>query len=88
MKDFGFIESAQGVHGGYLLKRELSSITLSEFLDCLEGPQLLVACTGDKNIHSTECAYEHACDVRPMMTRLNHRVRDFLMTIKLTELTQ
>src|SRR3712207_2565364 len=46
LKDAGLIQSAQGSRGGYTLARALSGVNLAEFMELMEGPQSVVACTG------------------------------------------
>jgi len=58
LKDKGLIESAYGAKGGYTLKRPLAEISLAEYLELLEGPQAIVACTSDSSSPSNS-AHSH-----------------------------
>lgn len=40
----GLLEAREGVHGGYRLAREPSTLTLHEVVGVMEGPAALVAC--------------------------------------------
>lgn len=94
LKDTGLIQSAQGARGGYTLARELEQITLAEFLDLMEGPQSVVACSGTGPApvsaglatHACQCSYESKCEIRSLMGDLNERVYRFLSGIRLNEL--
>jgi DNA-binding IscR family transcriptional regulator len=45
LKDAGWIRSAHGARGGYLLNCVLSEVSFLEFLQSMEGPQGVVACS-------------------------------------------
>ena len=81
MKDYGFIQSEQGARGGYVLKRELAKLSLSEFLNFMEGPQGVVGCCGE-----TKCEYENQCEIKDPMLTLNEKVQKFLATISIADL--
>lgn len=90
LKDVGLIGSEQGARGGYALKRTLQEITLAEFLDLMEGPQAVVACTSleadPKVLAKSGCEYGGRCEVKHVMTGLNERLKSFLNSIRLSEL--
>jgi DNA-binding IscR family transcriptional regulator len=96
MKEVGLIESAQGARGGYLLQRKLDEITLVEFLELMEGPQSVVACTSyipakmeqprEPLPESCQCAYSQKCEIQGLMSALNTRVHGFLAGIRLADL--
>lgn len=98
LKEKGFIDSAQGARGGYSLQRELVDVTLAEFLECMEGPQSVVACAPmvtmaarPASVPGTglgcECDYAGKCEIKGLMSGLNHKVFEFLAGIRLAELT-
>lgn len=87
LKDTGLIQSAHGARGGYTLQRALSSISLAEFLDLMEGPQSLVACAGsgaDTAVGS--CEYNGRCEIRGFMSQVNSQVYGLLRQIRLEDL--
>ena len=89
LRDSGFIQSAQGAHGGYALNKTLDQVTLAEFLEAMEGPQALVLCeegSGNAVSEGCGCAYSGKCEVKGSMATLNKRVSNFLLGIKLSEL--
>lgn len=44
LKAMGLVEATRGVHGGYVLGREPSEITMKEIVEALEGSLCLVDC--------------------------------------------
>lgn len=88
LKDSGFIESAQGAKGGYMIKRSLAQVTLGEFLNQMEGPVSVVACAEPAAQKAgCECEYNTRCELKDVMSVLNRRVHIFLAGISLAELT-
>lgn len=89
LKDTGLIASAQGAKGGYTLSSDLQGINLAQFLDLMEGPQSVVACSPQQQgvEDSGQCNYQPRCEIKHMMNGLSHRVYLFLSGIRLAELT-
>lgn len=96
LRDTGIIVSAQGARGGYLLQSDLGKVSLAQFLDLMEGAQGIVACApSEEKLASAdaprasecECEYGSSCEIRSMMGGLNRKVREFLESIMLSELT-
>lgn len=89
LKDQGVITSTYGTRGGYVLSRNLETISLSEFLKMMEGPVCVVACQNPDTIATEhDCGYRGSCNILPMMTALNNRFSEFLNHISLEELTR
>jgi Rrf2 family protein len=91
LKDAGLIESAQGARGGYTLLRDLTSISFVQFLEIMEGPQSLVACTSLAEQVSEppcHCDYEPKCEIKSVLNQLNSQVVSFLSQIRLSDLTE
>ena len=88
LKDTGIIQSAQGARGGYTLQKCLSEVTLSEFLDGMEGPQCIVECTGAPDSTGSQCEYHGKCEIKGMMNSLNQRLVKFLNGISLSQVTE
>lgn len=87
LKDYDFIHSAQGARGGYTLKRSLDSISLSEFLQRMEGSHGVVGCTStSSNVATVACEYDSKCELKSLLGGLNSRVQKFLAGIRLSEL--
>jgi Rrf2 family transcriptional regulator, cysteine metabolism repressor len=50
LKHGGLIRSVRGKKGGYALSRHPSEILISEIIETLEGPIMLVDCVGNRKI--------------------------------------
>lgn len=89
LKEHDFIHSAQGARGGYTLKRDLSTVSLSEFLQLMEGPQGVVGCaTSTPSESRSACEYNAKCELKSLMGGLNARVQTFLSGIRVSEITE
>lgn len=91
LRDSGLIQSEQGARGGYTLQKNLSDISLGEFLQIMEGAQSVVACVPKGNgktqsAAACNCEYDARCEMKGVMSDLNSRVMKFLAGIKLNEL--
>jgi len=84
LKETGLIQSSQGARGGYMLARPLAEITLSEFLDLMEGACGVVACA-EQDEHEMSCEYQSRCQIHGVMRDLNARLKTFLSSIRLSE---
>ncbi len=88
LKDLGFIESAHGSRGGYLVKRALEEVTLTEFLSSMEGVQAVVSCvsTSPETASGPRCEYLERCEIQSFMGEVNGKVLSVLSGIRLSEL--
>jgi Rrf2 family protein len=88
LKDLGFIESAHGSRGGYLVKRALEEVTLTEFLSSMEGTQAVVACVSANADEpgTPRCEYLERCEIQSFMGEVNGKVLSVLSGIRLSEL--
>jgi len=85
LKDAGLIESAQGSRGGYKLDRELTQVSLAEFLDLMEGPQNVVACAGHE---APACEYSDRCQIDGVLRGLNAQIRDLISKVMLSQFVE
>lgn len=81
----GIIQSTQGVHGGYRLSRDLTSVNLADFIETLEGPVAVAACQGHHGMDS--CGLSSTCNIIPPMAHLNNRIQQVLSGMSLSDLT-
>ena len=79
LKKAGYIESIQGVKGGYRLAKSLDDISLQSFLDCIEGSTSLVKCT------SCTCDREDHCNIKTPMHHLQFLFHHFTENISLAQ---
>jgi len=82
------IQSAQGAKGGYTLQKTLEEVSLAEFLHLMEGNQPVVPCASATDSVHHGCEYKGQCELKHVMTQLNHKVYGFLSGISLAELAE
>jgi Rrf2 family protein len=86
----GLIESRRGAHGGYLLARKPSEITMAEVVEALEGRIAPVECitsAPDGTIRCTrESDPEHVCTTKLLWTRVRGSIMRTLEQTTLAEL--
>jgi Rrf2 family iron-sulfur cluster assembly transcriptional regulator len=78
------VKSVRGPGGGYLLARPAREIQVDEIIDSVEESLVPVACM-DQN---RGCACDDQCVTHNVWQGLGERIRDFLASITLEELTQ
>ena len=77
------LQSHRGVHGGYSLDRPLEQITVTEFIEALDGPVALTACVDGAE---DTCNVESLCPVRGGWDRVNRAIRSALEEVSLADL--
>jgi Rrf2 family protein len=86
----GLIDSRRGAHGGYLLAREPSSITMAEVVEALEGTIAPVECISSDADGTLRCAREtdpeHVCTTKVLWTRVRGAIVQTLQETTLAEL--
>ncbi len=65
LRQSGFVKSHRGPHGGYVLAREGSKITMGDILRAVEGPISLVKCAPA----GRHCPTSKACPLGPTWDR-------------------
>lgn len=86
LRDAGYIRSAQGAKGGYLLTCDLQSVTFSQFLEAVEEKANLATHLEECCQGQCRCEYQARCSIKPFMISVNRRIRKFLETVPLSEL--
>jgi FeS assembly SUF system regulator len=76
----GLLVSQRGLHGGYVLARPATAITLAEVVDALEGPFAISDCQGRE---PGPCLMQGACPVRGTWRTINQTMRDALAGVTL-----
>ena len=84
LKEAGLIQSFSGVKGGYTLGCSLETLSLSKFLNLMEGAQALVTCFEEQGTQS--CEYEARCGIKHLMGNLNQRINSFLSSVFLKDI--
>jgi Rrf2 family iron-sulfur cluster assembly transcriptional regulator len=78
------VKSVRGPGGGYLLARPAKEIQVDEIIDSVEESLVPVACMDQKH----GCVCEDHCVTHNVWHGLGEKIRDFLASITLEELTQ
>ena len=80
-KQYVYVE--YGPNGGYKIRNDiLNIITLTEFVENIEGPLALVDC----NI-SMDCVQYSNCNIRSPINKINENFRSFFNSISVREIT-
>ena len=90
LRKAGLVDSRRGSHGGYLLARPPSEITMAEVVEALEGSIAPIECiTADPDgsvVCSRESDPEHACPTKLLWTRVRFSIVRTLQDTTLSEL--
>ena len=78
------VKSVRGPGGGYLLARPAREIQVDEIIDSVEESLVPVACMDQKH----GCVCDDHCVTHNVWHGLGEKIRDFLSSITLEELTQ
>lgn len=84
IKKAGLIRSERGAHGGYILSREPSLITLEEVISAVEGPLVPVDCVAMPEI----CHKVDDCVTRRIWKKLGKTIRQTLAEITLADMVK
>ena len=81
----GFIESYQGVHGGYRLLRDPSTVTVSSIIEAIEGkPSVkIVQCEATT---PEDCTIHQICTIKDPLMKLQGDINQILTTLTVTQL--
>lgn len=79
----GIVQSTRGVHGGYMMARDPTRITVHELIVALEGPISITSCT---NNVSDQCMVKDYCTVRGGWQKINDTITAALDDLFLTDL--
>ena len=81
----GLLTGASGKGGGYKLCRKPEEYNLGEIVELMEGTLAPIACLAGPD---NECARKNICKTLPLWTELDHLVRGFFYSKKLSDLLQ
>ena len=82
LKGKGLVTTFRGAHGGYLLSKPASEITLREIIEPLEGDLNLVDCVNNPGI----CDRANACATREVWDEMSSLLLNFLDAFTLEDL--
>jgi Rrf2 family iron-sulfur cluster assembly transcriptional regulator len=78
------VSSVRGPGGGYVLARAAEEIRVDEIIDCVEESLVPVSCMDEQG----RCVCNDVCVSHGVWQGLGERVRQFLASITLADLTQ
>jgi Rrf2 family protein len=77
----GLVQTVRGPRGGARLNRPPEQITLLEIYEAIDGPMTMAGCLlGDKGCGAT------CCQVGPKLAAFNQEIRDYLGSVRLSDL--
>lgn len=82
LKGAKLVNSARGSHGGYVLARNPSAITLREIVEVMEGGITVVDCVKNSNV----CDRADSCPTRDIWCGLERSISGYLDGITLDEI--
>nr|WP_317282065.1 Rrf2 family transcriptional regulator [uncultured Sellimonas sp.] len=86
LKKAGLVESIRGAGGGYVVKGEMSKISVGDILRALEGDLEAVSCAA---FHEKEtCQAEEICTTKYVWQRINESIQETVDNIYLSQLVE
>lgn len=85
MHQHGILKAIQGAHGGYLIIKDLSKITMRELSDIIVGPIEIASCFHGNYSH---CEVTSACNIIAPMLNLNERINKVFGEVFITDLIE
>lgn len=79
----GLVQALRGATGGYALARAMTTITIADIIQAVEGPIALTACADTSDEH---CGIESICPVQGKWNRVNQAVRAALQDVTLADM--
>jgi len=77
-----YIDAVQGPLGGYRIKKVLSKISLTQFVEEIEGPFGMVDCS-----ISSDCIQINNCNIRIPINKINQNIRSIFNDIHVADIT-
>ena len=82
MVKLNYIKAVQGPRGGYKIKKGLEKVSMTQFIEELEGPLGMVDC----NI-SSDCVQIGNCNIRMPINKINDNIRNMFNDILVSDIT-
>ena len=79
----GIVTAVRGAHGGFVLTRDPSQITVLDVVEALEGPLTASVCDSERE---TACVKSGSCAAAPVWARATRALRDVFATTTLASL--
>ncbi|MHB1346420.1 MAG: RrF2 family transcriptional regulator [Candidatus Humimicrobiaceae bacterium] len=84
LKAAGMLATIRGVHGGYILSKHPSKISVKEIVEVLEGDLSLVECSKDDKY----CIKAKNCVTHDIWSELSEKITDFLNSFNLEDVAK
>ncbi len=84
LKAAGLVNSARGPHGGYMLAKAPSEITLREVVQVLEGSLSPAECVDTPSV----CQRVHSCVTRDIWKELGEKISHTLESVTLRDMVE
>jgi len=82
MAKLNYIKATRGPRGGYQIRKGLTKISLTQFIENIEGPIGIVDC----NINS-DCVQLNNCNIRMPLKQINNNIREIFNGIRVGDIT-
>lgn len=81
----GLLSSIRGAHGGYVLTKKPSEISIAEIVRVLEGPVAVTSCVDDSH---EDCSVENCCPMRGGWDKINRAINAAMEEVTLADMCQ
>ena len=82
MAKLNYVKATQGPMGGYRIRKGLTEISLTQFIEDMEGPIGLVDCA-----INSDCIQLDSCNIRMPIKQINSNIRAIFNGIRLGDIT-
>ncbi|HEY5467525.1 MAG TPA: RrF2 family transcriptional regulator [Coriobacteriia bacterium] len=82
LRKAGIVSASRGAHGGFLLTRDPSEITVLEVVEALEGPLAPTVCDG-----GAQCERSGACAAAGVWAKATAALREVFLTTTIADLS-
>jgi Rrf2 family protein len=78
----GILKSEQGIHGGYVLVRDLARVGFLDILEAITGSVKVVRCSDGAN----QCGLKMSCMVHNPLQEFQNKLQDFYRHLSVAEI--
>ena len=82
MAKLNYIRATQGPRGGYRIRKGLTKISLTQFIEDIEGPIGIVDCS-----INSDCIQLGNCNIRMPLKQINNNIRSIFNGIRVGDIT-
>jgi len=84
LKAKGILKSILGVHGGYVLNKDIKNITLLEIFEAMEGKMSIVKCVECPK----SCKQSKTCQARTIWSGINNQISDIFASKTVSDIME